>query len=111
MVMGGNPDAIEEQEANGQKELTQASQLPVKVNAPSGVDAILEYEKLGIKVIGKSDGDDLFFNVEIPNGWKIELTDHSMWTKLKDSEGNVKASIFYKAAFYDRDAFINLGGD
>jgi len=52
--------------------------------------------------------DDMFINVNFPEGWKIEATDHSMWTELVDDKGNKRAGIFYKAAFYDCSAHIDL---
>ena len=58
-------------------------------------------------VFGK-EVDDLFVEVTLPAGWKKEATDHSMWSKLVDDKGRERASIFYKAAFYDRDAHINI---
>ena len=45
--------------------------------------------------------------VKLPAGWKKQATDHSMWSKLLDESGAVVASIFYKAAFYDRIAEMN----
>ncbi len=107
-LMGGNPNAIEAQEAQGQKELVNSSQLPSKVNSPRGVNIEEQYALMGIKVIGKTQGDELFLDVELPNGWKKEATDHSMWNKLVDDNGRERASFFYKAAFYDRDAFVNF---
>jgi hypothetical protein len=107
-LFGGNPAAIEDQEAQGQTQLVSSSQLPAKINYGSKESAAEQYQKMGIKVIGPSNGDDLFLNVELPTGWKIEPTDHSMWSELRDNQGRKRAMIFYKAAFYDRDAFINL---
>ena len=66
----------------------------------------MQYERMGIKVIDKYD--DLFYSVELPDGWKIEATDNSMWNDLIDNEGRKRACFFYKAALYDRDAFINF---
>lgn len=106
-LFGGNPGAIEAQEAEGQKEPANSSQLPKKVNSPRGSDAIKKYEELGIKVDG-SGSDDLFLNVTLPAGWAVKPTDHSMWSHLVDAEGKERASIFYKAAFYDRGALINF---
>lgn len=63
---------------------------------------------MGIKVVEKTEEDELFLTVKLPNGWKIERTDHSLWTKLVDDKGRQRATIFYKAAFYDRDSFINF---
>ena len=107
-LMGGNPGAIEAQEARGQKELVESSQLPSKVNHPFGTDLKKTYADLGIEVLEESRGDDLFLDVVLPEGWKVESTDHSMWNRLVDNKGRERATIFYKAAFYDRDAFINF---
>lgn len=107
-LFGGNPKAIEAQEYEGQAELAESFQLPLKVNSPYGDDALEKYKKLGIEVIGKTDGDELFLNVFLPKGWSVQPTDHPMWSTLVDVDGNELASIFYKAAFYDRRAFINF---
>lgn len=105
---GGNPHAIENQEAEGQKELCKsASQLP-RGKGFGRDDAKVDYENLGIKVLGISKGDEIWYDVILPEGWKIEPTDHSMWSKLLDNKGKERASIFYKAAFYDRDCFIHF---
>lgn len=107
-LMGGNPNAIEAQEAEGQKELINSLQLPLKCNSPRGINAAEQYHKMGIKTFTGSKGDDLFLGVKLPAGWKKEATDHSMWNNLIDDKGRVRATFFYKAAFYDRDAFINF---
>jgi hypothetical protein len=57
---------------------------------------------------GLRGSDDLFQVVILPPGWKKEATSHSMWNNLVDDRGLVRATFFYKAAFYDRDAFLNL---
>lgn len=107
-LMGGNPNAIEAQEAQGQKELINSLQLPRKCNSPRGINATEQYHKMGIQVFTSSKGDDLFMGVKLPDGWKKEATDHSMWNNLLDDKGRVRATFFYKAAFYDRDAFVNF---
>ena len=107
-LMGGNPNAIEAQETQGQKEVVESSQLPSKVNYPREIDIEEQYTLMGIKVIGNTEGDDLFLDVELPNGWKKDSTDHSMWNKLFDDKGRERLNFFYKAAFYDRDAFVNF---
>lgn len=107
-LFGQNPNAIEAQEAEGQVGLVNSLQLPKKCNSPSGVNATWQYSKMGIKVFTSSKGDDLFMGVKLPDGWKKESTDHSMWSNLLDDKGRVRATLFYKASFYDRDAFINF---
>lgn len=86
-LMGGNPGAIEAQEAQGQKELVNSSQLPVKVNGHLNVDIKDQYALMGIKVIDYTKGDTLFFDTILPEGWKKQSTDHSMWSKLIDDKG------------------------
>lgn len=107
-LFGGNPNAIEAQEARGQQELVNSSQLPVKVNSRLERSIKEQYALMGIKVIDYSKGDTMFYDAELPQGWKKVATDHDMWSKLLDDRGRKRASIFYKAAFYDRDAFINF---
>lgn len=98
-----NPSkAIERSEARGQKLLINSETLPHKFN--SGTRE--QFEKMGI-VFGEKI-DDIFSFVILPQGWKKVATDHSMWSKLLDDQGRERASIFYKAAFYDRDAFLNI---
>lgn len=65
-----------------------------------------QYEAMGIKVL--DEYDDLFYSVEVPEGWEIKPTDHSMWNEVIDDKGRKRASFFYKGAFYDRSAFINF---
>lgn len=109
-LLGGNPEAIENQEKEGQNELVESAQLPRKINNNSikYFSAKEFYEAIGIKVLGESKGDELFYDVELPKYLRIESTDHSMWNNLVDVDDQVRAQIFYKAAFYDRDAFINV---
>jgi hypothetical protein len=72
------------------------------------MNAAEQYHKMGIKVFTTSKGDDLFIGVKLPEGWKKEATNHSMWNNLVDDKGHIRATFFYKAAFYDRDAFVNF---
>lgn len=125
--------AIEKQERRGQAEIVRTQRLPKKLNSTTlpndvfwqGVTdemdydkrrAITEqnninytkeqYEKMGIEII--DEYDDLFWNVKLPEGWAIKATEHSMWNELFDNKCRKRANFFYKAAFYDRDAFINF---
>jgi len=108
-LFGGNPNAIEEQESKGQKEFVESTQLPRKTNSPREVKNTAEqYSKMGIEVFTTSKNDDIFLGVKLPKGWKKVETSHSMWNNLIDDKGRIRATIFYKAAFYDREAFINF---
>jgi len=52
--------------------------------------------------------DDLFVAVTPPEGWRMRPTDHGMYTDIIDGQGRLRGSQFYKAAFYDRDAFFHF---
>lgn len=134
-VMSGKTtsEAIENQEKRGQRDVVRNQRLPKKLNEHSvpddirwnGIEESMEweernkivtrnnieytkqqYEKMGITIV--SEFDDLFWNVTLPDGWKIKATEHSMWNNLVDHKNRKRANFFYKAAFYDRDAFINF---
>lgn len=97
------PGGIEAQEAQGQRDLcVNGGLLPID----GGRRYQGEFEVIGIKFLGKAD--DLFYKVELPQGWRIAPTDHSMWSELLDAKCRKRAGIFYKAAFYDRSAHCNL---
>lgn len=70
-LFGGNPNAIEAQEAQGQKELLESSQLPIKVNSPREINIDEQYASMGVKVVEKTGEDELFLTVKLPSGWKI----------------------------------------
>lgn len=98
-IMGSG--GIERQEADGQRELCASEQLPAKMIGGRAV-----FEAMGIIIVGPSEGDDLFVDVKLPQGWRKRGTTHAMHSELLDAKGNVRAEIFYKAAFYDRRADI-----
>lgn len=103
-LLGGNPRAIEAQEARGQRELVESTVLPTECR-PADKAAL---EAAGVKFGDPLPGDPIFCNAELPEGWKKEGSDHAMWSYLVDETGTQRAAIFYKAAFYDRSAFIRL---
>ncbi len=105
-MLSGPAKMIEDMEARGQTQLAKSDQLP----ADGGYKGspLTTMAALGIDVIGPTDGDPLFMDVRLPDGWKITPTDHSMWCDLVDDKGRKRAGIFYKAAFYDRAAHISF---
>lgn len=112
-ALGGNKHPIEAQEAREQARLIAAQRLPKKINHPATWDLgkqglTLEdvYKAFGIEIL--PTGDDLFNDVKLPKGWAVKPSDHSMWNHLYDDKDRKRMSIFYKGAFYDRDAFFNL---
>lgn len=88
-------------EADGQRQLVASSELPK--NGPWD-----ELEALGFVRGEDVPGDDPFVNATLPEGWKKEPTDHSMWSKVVDERGIERVAVFYKAAFYDRRAFCRI---
>lgn len=102
MGSGGPGQAVEEQEAAGQGSFVGSDTLPADVRGDT--KAILE--AAGVKFLGEVEGDAKFQYVELPEGWKKVATDHSLWSHLYDERWRKRAAMFYKAAFYDRDAFI-----
>jgi hypothetical protein len=111
-MVAATPGGIEAQEAAGQKMLTlRFNQLP-----KDGLDRFREaLERVGFKF--GSDVDDLFIGITAPDGWTLRPSDHSMWSYIHDDQGRRRGSVFYKAAFYDRKAYLSLdtrytaGGD
>jgi hypothetical protein len=104
-LFGRYPSAIEDQEARGQAELVNSCQLPVNVTGRENLEAA------GVKFGEPDPKDPLFCDCELPEGWKKLATEHAMWSKLVDADGKTRASIFYKAAFYDRSAFMRATGE
>ncbi len=90
---------IEAQESGGQLDFVKSQTLPIYCPKE-------DLESLGFVFEGTVD--DLFVNVKFPEGWTIRPTDHSMWSELIDQRANARASIFYKPAFYDSHAQMNL---
>ena len=95
-VVASTPGGIERQEAAGQ-----ASMVANFKTLPKDMDRAIG-EKLGF--IYGEDADDIFVSVTPPAGWSLKATGHSMHSDLLDDQGRVRAGIFYKAAFYDRNA-------
>ncbi|MEI6280893.1 MAG: hypothetical protein WCP17_02750 [bacterium] len=107
MIFGAGA-SIERQEARGQRSFVESTTLPTEIRG--GVDCNPEaaLEAMGVKFLGVVEGDELFQNVELPKGWKKVADGHSMHSHLVDDKGRTRASIFYKAAFYDRRADMSL---
>jgi hypothetical protein len=103
-VMGGNPNAIVAQEKRGQDQLVNSTQLPTDMRDDS--QKILE--AAGVVFGELTPGDELFREATLPAGWKKEATKDPMHIKLLDANGHLRATIFYKAAFYDRVAFLGV---
>jgi hypothetical protein len=100
----GDPsDAIMAMEAAGQAQLVNSDRLPT--DAREGDEP---YLALGFTFGDPDPSDKMFRPATLPPGWSRKATDHSMWSKLVDELGRERVAIFYKAAFYDRSAFMRL---
>ena len=103
-----NPSAaIERQEARGQQSFVASETLPTDMS-PEDKQAL---DAAGVEFLGVVEDDPIFQYAKLPEGWEKRRTDHSMWSDLVDSDGEVVARIFYKAAFYDRSAHLYLKND
>lgn len=93
---------VEGLESMGQDELVQSEQIPVEIRdiTEAGLEA------MGFKLGPACAGDPLFREATLPTGWKKRPTDHSSWSEIVDQDGYVGFQIFYKAASYDRRAFM-----
>ena len=100
-VLFGGSEAIIAQEKAGQRELAvkgRDAQLPENVSKEDRA----ALEKAGVKFFEMVAGDKLFRHAVLPVGWEIKPTDHDMYSDLLDEHGRKRATIGYKAAFYDR---------
>lgn len=108
LVLGGD-GFVERQEAEGQESFVESDTLPKKSGLTlKNQDDRKILESFGFQFLGDVQGDDLFEYVKLPPGWSKKPTDHSMWSKIVDDQGRERVLIFYKAAFYDRDAFYRV---
>lgn len=101
-LTAATPGGIEAQEAAGQAMLCAAAQLPKEMRGCTRE----QLQAIGFKF--GADVDELFVTCTLPPGWKKQATDHSMHSDLLDDKGRRRASIFYKAAFYDRRADMGM---
>lgn len=99
------PGGIERQEAQGQLDMIESCRLPRQIST-AGVTWDKLVEQWGISF--KPSDDELFNDVTLPSGWQLVATGHSMWSDLLDERGRNRASVFYKAAFYDRSAGMSI---
>jgi hypothetical protein len=132
-IVVGPGRAIENMEARGQSQLVASSQLPysgiyvLKTERPGETMSLVTpvyandpperraaatvdpvWEKMGIVIRSITAGDPLFVDVTLPAGWKIVPMPDPRGSHLVDTNGRHRASIFYKAASYDRYASINV---
>lgn len=107
----GTSGYIESMEARGQQELVNSTRLPAEsrgLNTGYGEDGWPEFEALGFRKGEPVEGDELFVEATLPDGWSRVSSDHAMWSYILDERGVRRVGVFYKAAFYDRKASMTL---
>lgn len=98
LIAAGTPGGIERQEAGAQRDLVRSQQVPIKLGSPKEL-----FEKLGFK-FGRTV-DKLFQEAALPEGWtKVPSPSHSSYSYVLDAKGRARWMIYYKGAFYDRQA-------
>ncbi|MFF1633953.1 hypothetical protein [Leifsonia sp. NPDC058248] len=100
-VISEKDNYITNMESAGQQQLVNSDEIPT--DAPWG-----ELEALGFVKGERVPRDDLFTRATLPAGWKREASDHAMWSYIVDERGIRRVSVFYKAAFYDRNASASI---
>lgn len=104
LLATGDTDAvIGAQEKAGQRQVVHSESLPTNFHSPRA-----DFEALGFTLGQPDPRDPLFAPATLPDGWTRQGSDHAMWSYIVDPQGRRRVSIFYKAAFYDRDAFMSL---
>ena len=101
-TMSGEQNVLETMEYEGQSKAVNETMLAIEMKPEKKV-----WEKLGFS-FSEIPGDDVLCKATLPSGWTLRATDHAMWNDIVDTNNNVRASMFYKAAFYDRSAHMNL---
>lgn len=105
-LVAATPGGIQAQESRGQQALVAQCLFPVRI-AQRGITHEMLTAKWGI-TFEPGIVDGLFYKANLPPGWSIRPTEHSMNSDLVDSQACNRAGIFYKAAFYDRNADVTL---
>jgi hypothetical protein len=96
---------IGDMEGAGQRQLVASSLLPTEIRHPW---TAADFAAVGFDLGEVVDGDPLFRHATLPAGWVKRGSDHDMWSCINDELGRERVAIFYKAAFYDRRAFMRL---
>jgi hypothetical protein len=101
-LVASTSGGIEAQEAAGQATLCASAQLPKEINGATRE----QLEAIGFKF--GANVDELFVTAHLPPAWKKVAGDNAYWSWILDDKNRKRASIFYKAAFYDRRAHMRM---
>lgn len=96
-IDAATPGGIERSEIAGEKIFISRDALPIATAA--------DWEILESWGVEKGEAiDDLFYSAKLPTGWSKVAGKVPRGSTLCDDRGLVRATIFYKAAFYDPKA-------
>ncbi len=104
-MLGEDPSKqIQDQEKRGQTKLVQSELIPTEL-----MHGVTEQDLIddGFELGDVREDDPIFREAKLPEGWKKQPTNHSMWSEIVDQDGFSCYRVFYKAAFYDRHAHIS----
>lgn len=105
MGVGG----IEASEKAGQIQFVESDVLPAEMRCYRSERPARELLESWGFVFGEPIANDpLFIAAKLPPGWRKQTTGHSMWSHIVDERGRERCAVFYKAAFYDRKATLNV---
>jgi hypothetical protein len=104
MVAAGPEKYLQDMQAGGQRQLAKSSQIPRDTRGITKE----QLTELGFEFPETNRApDDLFMDATLPAGWSLKPDEGgSYWTYILDTNGLRRFMIFYKAAYYDRSAFM-----
>jgi len=95
------PLGIEAQRIDGQMRLVESAILPRDLRPSRGV-----FEQAGFK-LGRLFGG-IFLEAELPDGWAKRATSDPSHTDILDDRRRLRGTIYFNAAFHERDAHATL---
>ncbi|MFE3202132.1 hypothetical protein [Embleya sp. NPDC059237] len=106
VLMNAGSDAstafITRMEAEGQRQIVGSDLLPTECDDDTALEA------LGFAFGAPLSDDPLFRPATLPDGWSCAAGTHDMYSYVVDEHWRRRVSVFYKAAFYDREASMSL---
>lgn len=100
---------LAQMEAEGQRQLVQSASLPADLASLSTrAEDFALMTSWGFELGSPFPDDPMFMPVKLPPGWSKKASDHDMWSHVVDAKGRERIAVFYKAAPYDRRAFMRL---
>ena len=102
-ALKGEEKVVEHMEEEGQKDVFERIMLAKVMEPPRE-----EWEKLGF-IFNEIAGEEVLLQAVLPKGWKLKQNENNaMWTDILDEKGTLRGQMFYKAAFYQQMAHMEL---